>query len=189
MITSHHGFSLWELMSLLSLLGILSAMSIPHIYPFLMRTEREIVLEQLKTAIEYAKQEAFLRGVPLTLCASPDTKTCQARDWSPGYLLFENRMATSQPQPSQILYVFSGTHYGKLHFESFGPNKNLNIEANGMTVNSGAFLYCPYNKDPREAEALIINKASRTYRPTQKSSRGILIKNAGTPEAIPLLCR
>lgn len=184
------GFSVLELCTVVLMLGIITTFAIPSFTQFLMRAERAMVLDRLQAAIEYAKQEAFVRGKTITICGSINHRTCQPDDWSAGFIVIE----TDEHFPrfsSKILYIFPKLQHGKLHFDQFGTN--VNITADGMTINNGTFTYCPKNAhrnaDRREADALIINNASRTYRPTQKNSQGILLKNVGTPEEEPLTCR
>jgi len=183
-----NGYSLIELMIVISIMGISLTFAVSNFNQSFMREERTLTLDRLKTAIEYAKLEAFIRGKTITLCGSTDNKTCSSKDWSKGYIIFENPEQEIHPKFEQILQVFSGLHFGRLYFESFGP-QNLNIFANGTTINLGAFTYCPKNRDNREAEALIINQACRTYRPTEKNILNVFIKHPNSPHAIPLSCR
>ena len=151
-----------------------------------MRQEREAVLERLQTAIEYAKQVAFLKDKTITLCAiGPYPLECRLNDWSAGFMVVEFK--PGDKKITQILQIFPSISYGKLYFEQFG--QHLNIQTEGTTVNVGTFIYCPHNKDPREAEALVINKAGRIYRVATRNRLGMLLKNAGTPEVNPITCR
>lgn len=182
------GFSVLELCTVVLILGIISAFAIPAFTRFLMREERTMVLDRLQAAIEYAKQEAFIRGKNIRVCASINHKTCHDSDWSAGFIVLE--MDEDFPDlSSKLLYVFPKLQHGNLHFVQFGTH--INITADGMTINNGTFTYCPkkYDKREREADAVIINKATRTYRPTQKNHQGILLKNAGTPLEEALSCR
>ena len=77
-------------------------------------------------------------------------------------MIFENN-GQARPTPAEILQVFSGMRYGRLHFERFG--ENLNIYPNGRTPNNGTFTYCPKDRDRRNADGLIVNKVLRTYIP------------------------
>lgn len=180
------GFSALELCIVILMLSVITTFAIPSFTQFLMRAERAMVLDRLQAAIEYAKQEAFVRGKTITICGSINHRTCQPKDWSAGFIIFETDEQLPH-FPAKILYMFPKLQHGKLHFEQFGTN--LNITADGMTINNGTFTYCPKNADRREADALIINNATRTYRPIQRTSRGILLKNVGTPEEEPLTCR
>jgi Tfp pilus assembly protein FimT len=176
------GTTILELCAVILILSILAILSIPSFTQFLMREERAMVLERLTAAIEYAKQEAFVRNNTITVCGSINHRTCVSDDWSAGFLVIE---------ANKVLYVFPRLQHGNLHFDRFGTN--VNIEPDGTTRNNGTFTYCPKkgNKDDRrrEAAALVINNSSRTYRPIQRNSAGIFLKNVNTPEEEPLSCR
>lgn len=185
-MNDQRGFSILELCTVILILGIITTFAIPSFTQFLMHEERARVLDRLKAAIEYAKQEAFVRGKTITICGSINSRTCQPKDWSAGFIIIE----TDEHFPrfaSKILYVFPKLQHGKLHFDQFGTH--LNIAEDGTTINNGTFTYCPKNGDREEADALIINNASRSYRPIQRNSSGILLKNVGTPEEKALTCR
>lgn len=182
---AYSGFSLLELNTVIIVLATLTFLMLPTFKQFLMRQERAAILEHLQTAIEYAKQEAFFKNKIITLCAIDSSLECRMKDWSTGFIAFE--WDEENKKIKRILQTFPGVVYGKLHFEQFGYH--LNIEADGTTMNVGTFIYCPRNKDPQEAEALVINKAGRFYRVIARNNLGILLKNAGTPEVSPITCR
>jgi Tfp pilus assembly protein FimT len=180
------GVSILELCTVILILSIITTLAIPAFSQFLMREERSMVVDRLKAAIEFAKQEAFVRGKTITVCGSINHRTCHPNDWSAGFIIIE--MDEQFPHfPANILHVFPKLQHGKLNFDQFGTY--LNITADGKTINNGTFIYCPKNGDRREADALVINNAARIYRPIQKNSLGILLKNAGTAEETPLTCR
>ncbi len=180
------GFSVLELCTVVLILSVISTFAIPAFTRFLMHEERAMTLDRLQAAIEYAKQEAFIRGKNIRVCASINHRTCHDSDWSAGFIVLE--MDEDFPDfSSKILYVFPKLQHGKLRFDQFGTH--INITAEGMTLNNGTFTYCPKDPDKREADAVILNKATRTYRPIQKNHQGILLKNAGTALEEPLSCR
>ena len=181
------GFSLVETCMVLLIFALLSSMAILSFNQILMRQEREQSLQNLETAIEYAKQEAISRKTVVSICGSYNQKTCHSNNWSSGFIIFENEFSESDPKPNRILHIFPGVQYGKLYFEQWG--RNLNFYPNGRTDNVGTFTYCPKNKDRREADGLVINKAGHTYRPVLDKNLNLKIKQAGTPEARPLTCR
>ncbi len=173
------GYSLWEFCIALCIIAIMLGMAIPAFTQFLMQQERSLILNQLKTAIEFAKQEAHLRHTTITLCASQNGKTCLFNDWSNGFMVLV--------EPTEVLQIFPGLHYGRLHFAQFG--QHLHIQQDSSTINIGTFTYCPKNRDRREAEALVINKVGRVYSPNARNTLGIRLKNAGTSNPTPLICQ
>jgi type IV fimbrial biogenesis protein FimT len=181
------GYSCLELCTALVLVSILIFLGVPSFQQSLMRQERELVLERLQMAIEYARQEALIQGKTITLCGSPDQRSCHVDHWSNSFIVFENPDHSNIPKPGNILKVFSGTRYGKLYFAQFG--QHLNIKANGMTINNGSFYYCPSKANHLEMDSLVINKSGRTYRPIKHPVLGIPLKNPETPLVTPFLCR
>lgn len=189
-MNDQRGLSILELCTVILMLSFAILLAVPTFSQFLMREERAMVLDKLKAAIEFAKQEAFIRGKTITVCASINHKTCHSQDWSAGFIIIEGSERINEgpaQRPAPTLYIFPKLQHGKLNFDQFGTH--LNITPDGMTLNNGTFTYCPKNGDRREADALIINNATRTYRPTQKNALGILLKNVGTHEETPLTCR
>ena len=99
------GFSILELCTVFLILGFITTFAVPAFSQFLMREERAIVLDRIKAAIEFAKQEAFARAKTITVCASINHRTCHANDWSAGFIILE--MEEQLPHfPSKILYSF-----------------------------------------------------------------------------------
>ncbi len=181
------GYSILELYTVIVIALILISFATPTFEQFLIREEREATLERLKTAIEYAKQEAFIRQENITLCGSADHHHCQAQQWTAGFIIFVNPTLSDQPHLQQILRVFPGIRHGQLIFKQFG--QHLNIQPNGMTFNTGTFFYCPANKERLDIDGLVINKGCRTYKPTKHPILGIPLKNPETPMATSFTCR
>jgi prepilin-type N-terminal cleavage/methylation domain-containing protein len=183
------GFSLLELITVLLIVGIFMSIATANFDHFFMRQERELALHRIQSAIYYAQQEAASRGKTVTVCGSHDHKKCVTDNWTNGFMVVIQQEQTNNPSKEslEILQVFQGLKYGQLYFDHFG--KHLNIQPDGMTINLGTFTYCPRNRDRREADALIINRVCRTYRPIERNSLGVLVKNEGTTTATPLSCR
>jgi len=187
-IYRNRGFSLLEVCIVIFILGSILALGLPQLDRFLMHEERELVLDRIKTAIDYAKQEAFARGATIVLCSTSNQITCTSQtNWSSGFMILEKNKEESSPLQAKILQVFQGTKYGRIHFNAFGSH-DLIIQSDGST-NNGTFSYCPKNRDASEGAALVINKAGRVYRPIKKNERGIIILNLETTEETSLFCR
>lgn len=187
-MTTNKGFSLVELGCCLALLGLLLGMTLPTFYRTLMRAERRMVLERVRTAVALAKQEAFAANTTAILCGTYNQKTCHPhQDWSLGFvLLLEPPQNSEVPFPKLIRY-FPGTHYGTLVFSQFGIH--LKIGSDGHNNSNGTFIYCPLDSHRVDADGLVINKASRIYRLNKRNIHGILLTQVGTPQEMPLHCR
>lgn len=164
------GLTLIELLVALAMIALIYTCSIPNLNTFLMRQERELVLNNLKTAIYYAQNEALAQGKTIILCNHSPSKqsTCEPKQWNKwndGFLV-----VTGQ----QVLARFPALTKGTLKFESI--RHNIAFEPNGTThKTNGTFTYCPFNKNSAEARTLIINDAGRPYLNGNKDAEGYVI--------------
>lgn len=187
-MTTNKGFSLIECCVCLALVGILAGMVLSAFQRVLMRTERSMILQRLQVALALAKQEAFASNATTTLCGSYNQRTCHPyQDWSRGFIAIQEPRTKTDPSMPRLIRHFAGTRYGTLVFSQFSIH--LQIEPNGHSTTNGTFIYCPLDGNRQEAEALVMNKASRLYRPTRRNIHGILFMQEGTPQETPLQCR
>ncbi len=166
------GVTMLELITALLVIASLYFLAMPHFNQFLMRQDREITLDRLTTAIQYAKSEAIKQGKTITLCGSHNQRSCHKNAWTSGFILYTDPKEQKEEIVFNLegLYIFAGPQYGTLKFKAFsGDNQTLHLRPNGRTINNGTFIYCPKNKDPAEAKALIINQSGRVYRSTKNS--------------------
>ena len=180
------GYSYLELCTVIALLSLLLYLSIPSFYQSSMRQERELVLERLEMAIEYAKNEALIRRKMITLRSTHDYRSSDREDWSDGFMVFENSGSADSPTINHLLKVFPRTRYGKLYFKPF--RQHLNIQADGTTINNGAFYYCPRKINHLEIDGLIVNNRARTRRPIKDPVLGIPLKDPKNAFATPFAC-
>jgi len=177
------GYSYLELCTVIALLSLLLYLSVPNFYQSLMRQERELVLERLEMAIEYAKNEALLRRKTITIRGTPNRRVYGTFfDFSDGFMVFENSDNAEKLTNDRLLKVFPGTRYGKLYFKPFGHE--FKIQANGTTLNNGSFYYCPHKRNHSETDGLIVNNGVRTRRPIRHPDNNIPLIDPKTP----LLC-
>ncbi len=147
------GFSLIELMAVLSVVGILAVMSVVGFNIFLKKTETEILSSQLLRAIDLTRSEAILRHETIQLCGSQDQENC-SNNWDSGYIV---RSA------NRVIYHFQNiSQKGILHWRSFPMDRvQLEFIASGMPhFQNGTFWFCPPDaKNP--AWSIVLNKTGR----------------------------
>jgi type IV fimbrial biogenesis protein FimT len=96
---NHCGYTLYELLLTLVLVGILASIGLPTFSNTLARSRQAIEINALFHAIHLARKESIRRRQVMTVCASADGRTCApTRDWSAGWILFNNADRDSPPQ-------------------------------------------------------------------------------------------
>jgi type IV fimbrial biogenesis protein FimT len=83
------GFTVIELIIVVVIVAILAVIAFPS-YAFVIRSNRVAgQVNDLLTAVSYARNEAVTRGSRITLCASTDGATCDAAGtWRAGWIVF-----------------------------------------------------------------------------------------------------
>lgn len=83
------GFTLIELVIVVVVVAILAALAFPS-YAYVVRSNRVAgQVNDLLTAVSFARNEAVTRGTRITLCASADGTTCDASgNWRTGWVVF-----------------------------------------------------------------------------------------------------
>jgi type IV fimbrial biogenesis protein FimT len=99
MIAPTKGFTLFELVLTLLLVSLLAGLAIPSLAGTLARQRQSVEINALFHAVHLARKESIMRKKVVSLCPTRDGKVCTpSRDWSTGWLMFENRDRDSPPQ-------------------------------------------------------------------------------------------
>lgn len=154
------GYTLYELLMTLALVAIVLATGLPAFSGTLARQRQAVEINALFHAIHLARKESIMRRKVVSLCPSADGQSCDAgRDWSRGWLLFENIDRDSPP------YVDPGEAVLKSHRVS----DNIRIQANrrGFTLRAtflratnGTFVICD-RQDRIPAKGLVVSYTGR----------------------------
>ena len=95
------GFTLFELMIVLSIAAVLAALAVPGMHSFLQTQQQISAVTNLMTSLSYARSEAIKEDVPVTgvnctgtgvcLCASANGSTCDpAGNWNNGWIIYSS---------------------------------------------------------------------------------------------------
>lgn len=83
------GVTLIELMTVLVVLGILASMAAPSFLDMLQRNRVATRINAFVGDLQFARSEAIRQGIPVTVCASSDGRSCIGRaTWNTGWIIF-----------------------------------------------------------------------------------------------------
>lgn len=164
------GYSLYELLMTLTLVAVLVGLGLPSFTGLAARSRIHVEINALFHAIHVARKESIMRRRVVSLCPSLDGLACNpGRDWSAGWLMFENKDRDSPPQRDADEPV--------LQVHTVDPTIRITANRKGFTLRSiqkratnGTFVVCD-RAGRATPTALVISYTGRP-RTTQQSRRG-----------------
>ena len=156
----YRGFTLYELVVTLALVAILFVLAIPSFADSLARQRQRVEIDALFHAVHLARKESVMRRKVVSLCPSHDGKTCSSdRDWSRGWLMFENKDRDSPPR------VDSGEPVLSVHEVADGVRIEANrraftLRATFLRATNGTIVFCD-DADRIPPKALVISYTGR----------------------------
>ena len=95
---SRPGFSLYELLITIGIASTLLAIGVPSFASLAARNRLYVEINALFHAIHVARKESIMRRQVVSICPSPDGAQClPGRDWSAGWIMFNNRDRDEPP--------------------------------------------------------------------------------------------
>ena len=165
MATAHpprlRGFTLMELMVTLSVAAVLLGLAVPAFGGMWQDSQRTVAVNALIHGIFLARSTAFTRRHVVTICRSPDGRSCSndMASWQDGWMAFVNLDRDDPPvrdDNETVLAVQAawsgGTITSNRHSYSFRPFEHR--------VVNGTVVFCD-RRGSAEARAIIINTAGR----------------------------
>jgi len=162
------GFTVIELMIVVTIAGILLAVSAPAFQDVINRAVVNSQARTLLTAINYARSEAIRRNTPVVLCASSDGSACAAGNWSEGWLVFADNAGAvdSVDTGDEILRVYDGPGSGTT--VTFAPVNGDVLPYDGMGFSAASatrqFVICPADNNDDRAQSIDIALTGRAAR-------------------------
>ena len=93
------GFTLHEVLITLLIVAVLAGLGLPQFSQIGARTRISTEIDALFHAVHLARKESIMRRQVVSICPSDDGARCTpGRDWSGGWIMFNNRDRDEPPQ-------------------------------------------------------------------------------------------
>jgi type IV fimbrial biogenesis protein FimT len=93
------GFTLYELLITLLIVAILAGVGLPQLGQTAARARISAEINALFHAVHLARKESIMRRQVVSICPSSDGVRCSpGRDWSQGWIMFNNRDRDEPPR-------------------------------------------------------------------------------------------
>lgn len=155
------GYSLYELLLTTALIAALLTIGLPSFGSLLARQRQTVEINALFHAIHLARKESIMRRKVVSICPSIDGEQCLGgRNWSGGWLMFENKDGDSPPR------VDAGEPILRRH----QVDSNMIVQAN-----RGAFTLRATFRRATNGTLVVCERNNRV------SPRGLVVSYTGRP--------
>ena len=122
-----HGYTLLELLLTIAIAAMLLTLGLPSFSALKARSAQRVEINALFHAAHLARKSSVMRKQVVSLCPTADGESCHpGRDWSGGFLVFENSDRDEPPEldDGEIL----------LHRHLAGPTVKITANRRGFTL-------------------------------------------------------
>lgn len=136
------GVTLYELVMTLAVVGIVLAAGLPAFSGTLARQRQAVEINALFHALHLARKESIVRRKVVSLCPSLDGQRCMpGKDWSAGWILFENGDRDSPPRidPGEIVLQ---SHRVSDDVQILANRRGITLRATFLRATNGTFVVC-----------------------------------------------
>jgi len=176
------GFTLVELLAVLSILAILLGLGVPGLQRLVGTTRAEGSMRELYALLASARQMAVLTRRDVTLCGTADGTSC-SRTWNgnPTLVFADGNRNRRADAGEEIFQVSELTHTGRIRWSASGNRSYLRFRPDGAALEYGNFTWCPADGDTRQARQLILNVTGRPRAAVDADGDGIVEDRDGNP--------
>jgi len=158
------GFTVLEMLLVLSIMAILMILGIPALQSYEMRQRMSAAVNLLHTQLALARNEAINRNTQVVACPGRPTGGCtEAADWSDGWMIFADLNGDRQHQGTEtVLRVEPGLE--QMVIRSSSGRTSLRFYPNGSAPGSNSSISFCDARGPADARKLVISNSGRIRR-------------------------
>jgi type IV fimbrial biogenesis protein FimT len=163
------GFSLIELMIVITILGLLLALAMPNFADTIESANTNSQIKVMMTTLNLARSEAIKRGADVSICATDDGLDCSADTWSDGWMVFVDNNGDADGDAGS---VDAGDIIIRV-YDSLGAGSTMTFTVDLLSYNSlgfsatggtQTFLLCPPTNNANNARSVVIGPSGRGRR-------------------------
>lgn len=183
------GMTIAELTTALAVAAVLATVAAPSMAALVARSEADAAVEQLRGAVQFARQAAVATGTVATLCPAPagGNAGCGPRDsWHLGGMVFLDANANGAREGGEeaVLRLPPLAAGYRVRWRSFRNRASLSMLPTGITNwQNGSLLVCAPDAAPEGARLLIVNAQGSVRLATDGDGDGIVEAANGRPVA------
>jgi len=166
----HRGYTLYELLITIALIAIIVGLGLPSFAGFAARNRQHVEINALFHAIHLARKESIMRRRVVSICPSLDGLSCEpSRDWSTGWLMFENS-DKDQPPRRDLGEPLLQAHIVSENIQIMANRRGFTLRATQKRATNGTFVVCDRGEQARP-KALVVSYTGRP-RVATETTRG-----------------
>jgi type IV fimbrial biogenesis protein FimT len=163
-LTSHKqhqcsGFTLIELMVVLTVAAVLLAVGVPSYRDFSSNNRMLSSMNRLVGTIHYAKSQAVARSERVVICKGTSAACVTTGDWTQGWAVFADENADGTLDDGELLNVQNALNPGITSFgATAGAVNSITFSGGGRTTLSGpqTFVMCDKRGFDNSAKAIVV---------------------------------
>lgn len=149
-IHCHRGFTLIEMLCVVTLLALLASIGLPNFGDLIERNRIQSLRNQLEAQLKHARASAVLHNRSVEICGSSDGRTCDDA-WQSGWLIH---------RPDSTLINSQYTLSAGERMDWSGAAQRIIVLGNGTLLKgNGRFYFCRH--DDTVALQLVISRQGR----------------------------
>ena len=170
MFARDHGYSLLELLMTIAIAAIVITLGLPSFGALKARNAQRVELNALFHAVHLARKGSIVRKQVVSICPTADGTACSpGRDWSGGFLVFENSDRDEPPELDNG-EILLHRHLASPSVQITANRRGFTLRATFLRATNGTLVVC----DPAgrvTPKALVISYTGRP-RVAERTPRG-----------------
>lgn len=142
MFARDHGYSLLELLMTIAIAAMLLTLGLPSFGALKARNAQRVEINALFHAVHLARKGSIMRKQVVSLCPTADGASCSpGRDWSDGFLVFENSDRDEPPEldDDEILLY---RHLASPAVKITANRRGFTLRATFLRATNGTLVVC-----------------------------------------------